>query len=187
MGVPRNPAPAALIAGITFVPGMCEPALGMLRRAFGELAFESPDFAFDPMTGYYRAEMGGGLVKRFVCFREPVMPGDLPEVKLRTNDMERELAGAESGPVSRRVNIDPGYVTPAKLVLASTKDYSHRIYIGRGIYAETTLRCHGGTFSPIDTTYPDYRTPLAIEFFNAVRDFAKGNRVAWSRETESNS
>ena len=73
----------------------------------------------------------------------------------------------------RTVNIDPGYITLSKLVLASTKDYSHRIYIGKGIYAETTLRFIHGSFKPIDTTYPDYRTQLAIDFFNRTRDFLK--------------
>ena len=85
-------------------------------------------------------------------------------MKLACKDRENPL---------RTVNIDPGYVTLSKLVLATTKDYSHRIFIGRGIFAETTLRFLKGTFTAHETTYPDYRTPLAIDFFNEVREFVK--------------
>jgi len=187
MGQMRDVPPAALIAGLTFAtPGALDEAMRRLAGSFGPVEMESPVFAFD-MTGYYHDEMGGNLEKRFLCFREPVDRGALSSVKLATNGIERELARPDSDPPRRTVNIDPGYVTLSKLVLASTKDYSHRIYVGGGVFAETTLRFVRGTFAPIDTTYPDYRTPLAIDFFNSVRDFVKRNRQAWIRKNASKS
>lgn len=186
MGTPREPDPAALIAGITYTDReVLDAALEMLTGAFGPVEFSSPEFVFD-MTDYYVPEMGAVLFKQFFCFRDPLLPGDLPAVKLSTNAVELRLAGHDDGEVRRRVNIDPGYVTLSKLVLASTKDYSHRVYIGRGVFAEVTLRYVRGEFLPIDTTYPDYRTPLALEFLTAARDHVKRNRPSWTRESASN-
>jgi hypothetical protein len=179
--------PAALVAGITFSErDAFVAALGELTREFGPVEMESPEFAFD-MTDYYNAEMGENLKKVFFCFRRPVHMESLPDIKLRTNAIERRHARGGGKNAARRVNIDPGYVTLSKLVLATTKDYSHRISIGGGIYAEVTLRFHSGAFIPLETTYPDYRTPLALAFFNQVRDFVKRNSRAWTRETASRS
>jgi hypothetical protein len=187
MGVPHEPAPAALIAGITFdSPGMREAALESLCGEFGPVELSSPEFAFD-MTDYYRAEMGENLRKQFFCFRDPVPLDALPGIKLLTNEIEMRLVREENGIIRRRVNIDPGYVTLSKLALASTKDYSHRIYIGRGIFAEVTLRFIRGTFTPLETTYPDYQTPVAIDFFNTTRDYVKRKRSSWTRENASSS
>ena len=185
MGNVRDVPPAALVAGITFSErAALEAALGDLAGEFGTVEMESPEFAFD-MTDYYDAEMGANLRKGFFCFRRPVRMESLPDIKLRTNAIERKGARGGGNNAARRVNIDPGYVSLSKLVLATTKDYSHRIYIGGGIYAEPTLRFIGGTFVPLETTYPDYRTPLAIGFFNQVREFVKRNGRAWTRETAS--
>ncbi len=185
MGRVREISPAVLVAGITWADDdALSSALRDLVRTFGPVEIESPDFAFD-MTDYYTEEMGGGLRKRFICFRRPIPMDDLPGIKLATNAVETTYTQSPDGSGSRRVNIDPGYVTLSKLVLATTKDYSHRVYIGRGIFAETTLRFVGGSFVPFDTTYPDYRTPLALDFFNLVRDYVKRNAHGWTREHDS--
>lgn len=175
----REVSLVALIAGITFSDNeLLDQALKSLEDDFGPIGIKSSPFDFT-ITDYYTAEMGEDLRKLFCCFNNPIEPGTLPDIKLRTNDIELRFAkGNEKNPL-RTVNIDPGYVTLSKLVLASTKDYSHRIYIGKGIYAETTLRFIHGLFVSIDTTYPDYRTQLAIDFFNTVRDFIKRNKNKW--------
>ena len=181
MGSLRNVEPAALVAGILHADQeAAEAALSRLVERYGPLAMTSDTFAFT-MTGYYEQEMGPGLGKYFVCFDRPVMPGALASIKLETNAIERMFADTDGMNERRRVNIDPGYVTPAKLVLASTKDFSHRVYIGKGIYGEVTLRSTGGRLAPVDTTYPDYQTPLALDFFNHVRRFARENRARWMR------
>ena len=180
MGKVKEAPATALIAGITFSEEVwLHQVLDVLREEFGALEMESPVFDFS-MTDYYTKEMGKNLRKQFFCFKHPLELEMLPEIKLRTNEIELRFAQGESGNAARRVNIDPGYVTLSKLVLATTKDYSHRIYIGKGIYAETTLRFLGGTFTPLDITYPDYQTPLAITFFNEVREFVKKNRYIWT-------
>lgn len=188
MGVVAEVPPAALVAGILYADAAAlDEALGGLDRLFGPVEMESADFAFD-MTDYYTVEMGGGLVKRFVCFARPVAIDRLPDIKLETNALETATArpGGDRPP-ARRVNIDPGYVTLAKLVLATTKDYSHRVYLGKGIFAEATLRFIGGTFVPFENTYPDYRTKPALEFFNRVREFVKRNIGEWTRANASKS
>jgi len=182
MGIVREVPPAALVAGVfSAEPELMERAAAVLAGKYGPVEAKSPVFDFT-MTDYYTGEMGENLKKRFYCFSEPVSPADLPEIKLFTNGIESEFARERDGETRRRVNMDPGYVTLSKLVLASTKDYSHRIYVGGGIYAEVTLRFVRGTFAPLETTYPDYRIPLAIEFFNGVREYVKRNRAAWTRK-----
>ena len=173
MGKVSDVPPAALIAGILFKDEENYTiAVKMLIEQFGPIEKKSPVFDFDK-TDYYAAEMGEALKKQFFCFNRPISLESLPEIKLFTNQAELKLARKDKDNPLRTVNIDPGYVTLSKLVLATTKDYSHRIFIGRGIFAETTLRFLKRTFTALETTYPDYRTPLAIDFFNEVREFVK--------------
>lgn len=166
MGRPKNPDPGALIVGIMYrKPEILEQATDALVKRFGPVTLAGDAFAFD-MSDYYVPEMGSGIMKRFVCFSRPIALDMLPEIKLVTNSVEEQFGIMNTGVFYRLVNIDPGYVTLAKLVLASTKDYSHRVYLSRGIYGETMLRFVGTSFVPLDTTYPDYRTPSALAFFN---------------------
>ena len=182
MGKVREISPAALISGITYTDeDNRDRALEMLVEEFGSVELESPVFNFD-MTDYYAAEMGEHLKKQFFCFKQPISLEALPDIKLLTNEIELKFAHGEKEKPSRTVNIDPGYITLSKLVLATTKDYSHRIFIGKGIFAEVTLRFIKGTFTPIETTYPDHKTPLAIEFFNGARDYVKRKQRLQQRE-----
>lgn len=182
MGKIKLPAQGALISGITFSDSeLIETITPLLEEQFGTVLFKSPVFDFT-MTDYYAPEMGDTLKKVFWCFSNPIELDTLPEIKHATNEIELRYAGGNAERPLRRINIDPGYVTPAKLVLASTKDYSHRVYIGYGIFAETTLQFVRGMFVPFETTYPDYKTELAIEFFNSVRDFVKRNAGKWTSE-----
>ena len=126
------------------------------------------DFSF---SDYYKEEMGTGLKKVFLSFRLLTDPGTLPTMKLRTNEIEARWS--EAG--KRKVNLDPGYITGAKLVLASTKDFAHRVFIGDGIYGDVQLRFVHNQFRPNEWTYPDYQTGAARSFFQGVRaKFIKG-------------
>ena len=135
-----------------------------LSRKFGKIDFESTwlDFSY---TDYYEQEMGSGLKRRFISFRRLIPIQELYRIKLYTNRMEAKFSAGKC----RRVNIDPGYMDLAKLVLASTKDYAHRIYLHKGIFGEVTLSYKGNSFIPNDWTYPDYRTKEYIDIFNQIR------------------
>jgi len=168
MATPKPPEPVTLIVGMLCSDlELLAAAEARLTSLYGPVDVRSPVIDFD-FTDYYEREMGPGLKRRFVSFADTIDPGELSRIKLRTNELEREFAGADA-PVPRPVNLDPGYVCGSKLVLASAKDRAQRIYLGQGIYAEITLACRKGRFLPVETTYPDYRSREYIEFFEEVR------------------
>ena len=142
------------------------------ESAFGPAAAVSPAFAFTE-TDYYLAEMGPDLKKQFWAFALPIDPGRLAAIKLQTNAWELEYAALGVHPEPRPLNLDPGYLTQAKLVLASTKDHAHRIYLGEGIYAEVTLSYRGGEWRAFDWTYPDYRRGDYQQFFTRCRELLR--------------
>ena len=149
-----------LIAKSEFFP----EAEKYLKRKFKHIDFESGILAFNP-TDYYKEEFGPSLSRKFLSFDKLVKSGDLAKIKIATNKIEKRLSVS----AKRRVNIDPGYIDESKLVLATHKDFSHRIYLGRGIFAEVTLSFEGGSFRPWPWTYPDYRTQDYINIFNKIR------------------
>ena len=170
MGQIRTPEPVAPIAGVMAIDReTLSEAKERLRDHFGEIAIESEVFPFTYST-YYRREMGDGLLKQFVSFSEPMQRERLPEAKRAAGELEKTLGIYEDGELRRRANIDPGYLSLPKLVLASTKNYDHRIYLRDGIFAEIALRYRRGRFEPMEWTYPDYQTDLALAFFTSVRD-----------------
>lgn len=120
---------------------------------------------------YYEKEMGTELMRVFLFFERPIGQDSLSDVKIVTNEIERcFMNNTYTERPKRLVNIDPGYLTLAKVVLASTKDYAHRIYLGNGIYAEGTLYYKDKTFQPNPHTYPDYRSKESVTMFNEVRN-----------------
>lgn len=142
-----------------------ETALG---AAFGSFDLKSRTFPFS-FTDYYKAEMGPHLYRRFVASRIPIPQETLPEIKHRTIGIEKQFSLSEEGRYRRRINLDPGYLTPAKIVLASTKDYAHRIYLGQGIFGDLHLKYEQGAYQPLPWTYPDYQTQEALTFFAELR------------------
>ncbi|MBN1793698.1 MAG: DUF4416 family protein [Candidatus Omnitrophica bacterium] len=166
MGSVTTPHPVKLISSVfSNDRALIQETKKRLEGMFGVIDYESKEFIFDD-TVYYEREMGEGLVRYFYSFG-PLMPPDvLPDVKMKTNALEMEFS--VSG--KRRVNIDPGFISLGKLVLATTKDHQHRIYLSRGIFAEVTLRFQNNTFTPWEWTYPDYRCPEYITAFNTIRD-----------------
>jgi hypothetical protein len=164
--------PAKLIFGIlaNSEPNRVE-CLQRLTKEFGALDHQSRVEPFT-FTDYYFDEMGEILYRQYISSERLIELDDLPQIKHRTNQIEVEMMQAiEGGKQRRQVNIDPGYLTQAKLVLATTKDYNHRVYVSDGIFAEVTLhfrRPEG--FQPFPWTYPDYTRPEVCQFFNKVRD-----------------
>ena len=135
---------------------------------FGALLSKSSAFDFNE-TNYYRDSMGSDLKKQFLAFSGSIDPGKLPSIKCLTNHWEVECAKELGHPEPRPLNLDPGYLTLAKLVLASTKDHAHRIYLSDGIYAEITLSFRGGEWQASSWTYPDYQREDYQAFFSTCR------------------
>lgn len=135
---------------------------------YGEIERRSPIIPFT-YTDYYNAEMGENILRRWISCKDLIFQNELPEVKLDTNKLELLFKPKDSA--SRCVNIDPGVIYLDKLILATTKNYTHRIYMSDGIYGEITLnykKNHG--YAPNHWTYADYKDPKNIEFFNLIRD-----------------
>ena len=167
MGKIAAPAKVKLIAGFIFKDTAAFLKAKMaLGDIFGRTDFESPALAFD-RTDYYCREFGSPLKRKFVSFAKLIPPQKLAAIKNTTNAIEDKFSSKEK---RRRVNIDPGYLDLAKVVLATTKDYSHRIYLSAGIFAEATLFYKQGTFQPWPWTYPYYRSREYIAAFNRIRE-----------------
>jgi hypothetical protein len=170
MGVPHAPSDVLLlIAASSRHDDAHAWGLHQAEREFGPRAAISDAFDFTE-TDYYAAEMGVGLKKQFWAFERLIDPGRLAAIKLTTNFWEAEYAGAGLHAEPRPLNLDPGYLTLAKLVLASTKDHAHRIYLADGIYAEVTLAYRRGAWQPLEWTYPDYRRADYHAFFTNCRE-----------------
>ncbi|MCX5684974.1 MAG: DUF4416 family protein, partial [Planctomycetota bacterium] len=169
MGQIREVEPVKLFVGmLSAYPVAFTDAEAALVDRLGPLDLRSDLFSHE-FTEYYRDEMGHPLVRLFVSFERLVAPDQLPAIKRLTNEIENRMAGEKRWPVVRPINLDPGYIAPSKLVLASTKDFSHRIHLQEGIYAEVTLRYVRGIWKELEWTYPDYRTPAYHKFFTQVR------------------
>jgi len=173
----RPPLPVKLFIGmLSPEPELFTVCTEILGREYGPVESESNLFSWDN-TNYYREEMGEHILRKFLFFERVMDPGKLPSVKRFTIDLEKQFASLERYSLRRRINIDPGYVTEAKVVLATTKDFSHRLYIGDNLYGEVTLRysTKERSFIPHEFTYPDFRTEAYLTLFNGVR---KSLRVA---------
>ena len=169
MGHIRQVEPVKLFVGmLSAYPGAFAEAESALAGALGPADLRSDLYAHE-FTEYYRDEMGHPLVRCFVSFDALIAPGELARIKLLAGEIEARMAAAGNWPVARPMNLDPGYIAPSKLVLASTKDFSHRIYLHEGIYAEITLLYKRGRWRELEWTFPDYRTPLYHGFFDRVR------------------
>lgn len=136
-----------------------------LENRFGKIDFESKALPFR-YTAYYEKEFGSDLKRKFVTFQKLIFPENLATIKIATNMIEDRLSTSKG---CRLINIDPGYIDLAKLILASTKDYKHRIYLKQGIFAEVTLFYQKGSFRSWQWSYPDYRTSEYVAIFNHIR------------------
>jgi hypothetical protein len=145
--------------------GLAAEAEKVLAAHWGPVDDRSALIPFT-FSDYYQKEMGAGLLRGWLSFEQLISPDALAALKTAANGFETTFAAAKG----RSVNIDPGYITMAKLVLASTKDYSHRIYLSSGIYAEVTMLYSHHRYVTLPWTYLDYQSSPAIEFFTRVRE-----------------
>ncbi len=167
----RAAQPVKLIVGLLSGDAdLLRRARQLLQRKFGGVDLESDVWPFAE-TDYYTAEMGPGLQRWFLSFERLIRPETLAEIKLHTNELELQIADQCLAPErARPVNLDPGYLNLAKLVLATTKDRAHRLYLNAGIYAEVTLHYRDGAWQAWPWTYPDYRKPEYLAWFERVRN-----------------
>jgi hypothetical protein len=165
----KEPKPVKLIVGILASDERClTAARESLSAALGATDLVSDIWAFD-QTDYYAAQMGPHVLRQFISIEQLIDPGQLARIKYRTNAIEQHLAATLGVPFPRPVNLDPGLIEPSKLILASTKNFAHRIYIGDRIFAEVTLVFDKGQWRLLPYTYPDYHQPQYFDFFSAVR------------------
>lgn len=175
MGKIRSPIPVKLFLGMLSPdPSLFDACAEIIRTEYGPIDHQSDILPWSN-TEYYREEMGPGIVRKFLFLARLRDPAELPEMKVFTDGIEKAFSARSGGALQRRINLDPGYVTEAKVVLATAKDFSHRIYIGKGIYAEVTLRysTNDRSFMPCEHTYPDYRTETYRSLFNGARDILR--------------
>jgi hypothetical protein len=165
----QAPKPAKLIIGVLAADQEClTAALEAINANFGKTDCVSDVWPFD-QTDYYKEQTGENILRQFVSIEKLIDPGKLAKIKLKTNKIEQKLAEQSPSDLLRPVNLDPGLIEPSKLVLATTKNYSHRIYLGKKIFAEVTLIFDKGAWRPFDYTYPDYRQDCYFDFFEKVR------------------
>ena len=143
--------------------------IDQLVTLLGTVLLTSEIFLFDE-TKYYVKHMGEPIKKQLVLFGGTLDPSELYRVKVQTNDLEVRFKDTHKTAVERPLNIDPGYITPSKFILATTKDGSHRIYIKDGIYGEVTLHYRDESWNPYPWTYPDYRHGKYFDFLNRARE-----------------
>jgi uncharacterized protein DUF4416 len=177
MGAIRQFTPVKLFAGVLvsdnkFIPRVEQSLIAL----FGAIDHRSDVIPFD-FTDYYQPEMGHIIDRVFFSFERLIDAERLPEIKKQTNQLEEQIAtllqGAGAG-VKRPVNLDPGYVEQSKVVLASTKNFYHRIYLGGGIFGEVTMHFKNNTFQFFPWTYPDYQSRDYQVFFLRMRQIFRG-------------
>jgi len=166
MSRPVPPEPVKVISSVfSGCADIMRRAIAALPGILGDIDYVSGVLPFE-YTDYYAKESGAGLIRRFVSFEPLVSPDALPGIKLSTNRLEEEFM--KDG--NRTVNIDPGYLSPAHLILATGKAYTHRPYLRDGIYADLTLVFVKHSFRRLEWTYPDYADPDTIALFNNIRE-----------------
>ena len=169
MAQPKEFSPVKLICGLIYrEDAVYEEVKNRLEAEWGRVDSESPVYPFD-LTGYYEDEMGGGLVRRFISFEALVPPESLPAAKLWTIELEA-MVRQERGVTGRPVNIDPGYLSASAVVMATAKDFAHRIPLAKGIYAHLEFLFTRSGVRTLDWTYPDLRREPPQAYFRAVRE-----------------
>jgi hypothetical protein len=169
MAQPKAFVPVKSICGVIYKEdALYDEVRRRLDAEWGRVDSESAPFPFD-LTDYYQAEMGPGLVRRFMSFETLIAPESLPEKKIRAIELEDALR-RETGAAGRPVNIDPGFLTASALIMATAKDFAHRVPLAKGIYAHLEFLFTKMGVKTLEWTYPDLRREPAHAYFRSVRE-----------------
>jgi hypothetical protein len=147
-----------------------EKAKVILGEHFSAIDSQSALIPF-ALTDYYQGDMGQPLFRQFVSFRELLKPEKLPEIKIFTNQLEVKMAGAGN----RTINLDPGYMSDANIIIATSKNHYHRVPLKRGIYAHLEYVLKNKQISFLPWTYPDFQTDSYVSFFRQLFILFKQN------------
>lgn len=164
-----------MVAGFSRHLELLEAVEHRLQERFGPIALTGPTIDFRN-TAYYEATMGTGLLKRYWAFARFQEPDKLAEVKRITIELEQQIIHSQQFPEARPLNLDPGFLSLGKFILATTKDQAHRIYLHGGIFAEVTLRFHDGEFEPRPWTYADWQLTQVLHFLKEARRYYSRNK-----------
>jgi len=171
MSRPSEPAPVQPVVSVfgrdwdQFWPGL----LHAMEAELGPSEDISDPFPFTE-TDYYDNELGTPIQRRILAFRDLIDPVRLIDIKWALNDLEADYARPDG---TRRVNADPGILSLERLVLATGKEFSHRIYLGRGIWADLTLLYQRGGWRSLPWTYPDYAGERVQSILTRIRSAYK--------------
>lgn len=166
---PSEPTPVKLLCGVLFSDEpLLKKALSLLAEKYGEIDFIGKRYLFES-TDYYSAEMGGPIYRVFYTFTQLINPGRLAKIKIECNEIEDLVAVQQR----RKINLDPGYMDYDKVVLASAKYNSHKIYLDHGIYADPTLHYIKGRYLPGEYCFPDFKNGLYEKEFLEIRTIYK--------------
>ena len=168
MAIPQKPKKVKLFIGMLSSNIKDFELIKKDLKKYGEIDYESDIFDWK-FTKYYNDELGEDIKKKFIFFKNLIKPEDIVKIKLETNKIEERYSKDNK----RQINLDPGYLTLSKVLLATAKDYSHKIYIGKGIYGDVVLTFRNNTFEPHTYTFKDFRTKEYIELFNKIRELIK--------------
>ncbi|MBA4394257.1 MAG: DUF4416 domain-containing protein [Desulfobacca sp.] len=163
---PKEPLPAKLVISLIYRErSAAQAGWKVIEKTWGPLDFLSEVRPFD-YTSYYDKEMGRPLYRRWATFRDLVFQDRLADIKWQALDIEKQWVSDQR----RQLNLDPGLITAERLVLATGKNFSHRIYLGKGIFGDLTLLFFKGSYQPLPWTYPDYRDEQSLWMFNKIRE-----------------
>lgn len=167
MGTAKNPLPVKLfLAAMYNNERDLKKALQKFSEKFGPTERTFGPLPVSAYTDYYQKEMGMNIEKVYLTYSRLITRQELASIKTFTNNLEQSLSNNK-----RTINLDPGYITRDKLILATTKDYYHRIYLAQGIFAEVTLHYRQGRYRFFSWTYPDYKEPGVQELLAQARAF----------------
>ena len=180
MARPQEPPPGILIVSVIYSSlDALADALQALERRFGRVQYETMEIEC-AVAKTYLEEMGDNLMRRFFSFERLISRAALPEVKAQCAKIEAQYSDQVDDFLFRTVNIDPGVLCEANLVIAGYRDLKHRVYLRDEVYAETCLIYNRDHWARLPWTSPEFYDDEAVDFFDRTRasfEFVEAGKV----------